>query len=530
MWASGYGCYNFADEKIVADLSFLDGRINSTFPGVSEAAPIEKRTLTHLQKTHLYLCYLLGLFWWLFGIHWFVVKYLILLFLMINALFLYVFFRQSLNCFFSVIVVCFFAIILSSNFHLDLRDVSKAPFYSGTFLLLALLLKHPVRLRNYLALAFSLAILIGIGMGFRRDMLVLAFFAFPILIFCPDAALLFRHRLWASLIYASILILLCIPIGAFSFHEQGQDNIRVICGFSRESEYLLPLGQTSYIKEPIAMIDEYGVIVSQAAAQTSATMPDIYYQKALDTPDADIQFTGAYLNRLLFSFPFDLTIRAFSAVAYITQGRMLPLSGLFRWIAISTPIIIMLLLLLIASRTPWRATLLLYAFLVFCGYVSLQFQERHFFHLLFVPIWIWAVLIYITAKQVRKIFLGGYNIEIFNVPHLLNLCKAGIAWGTIIGLLAAFLLFSIHRFQASKVLAIRDAYENAERTPLSPQISQWNNDLLLGIDINDCTSTTSFLEHDKLIHKTLMLEIVCPAEPFMLGTSYYGAVNLSIAF
>ncbi len=527
MWATGYGCHDFADEKLEADLRVLDKQLINTFPNSTSSAPVEKRPLTHLQKTHLYLCYLLGVSWWLFGIHWLVAKHLILAFLIVNALFLYGFCRQSLNRLLSVIVVCLFVISLSHLHHLDLRDVSKAPFYSGTFLLLALLLKRPVRLYHYLLIVASLSVFIGIGLGFRRDMLVLAVFVFPIILFCPVHTIFLRYRLFAAILYCVILALLALPIDAFSFHERGQDNIRIICGFAGESEYFLPLSQASYMKEPLAMNDDYGLIVSQAAAKTGATMPESQYQGLVGTSDADTLYSGAYLNTLLRYFPFDLTVRAFSAVAYIIQGRILQLSGVFKWAMTLTPIIIALLLLMIASRAPWRATLMLYLLLVFCGYVSLQFQPRHYFHLTFIPIWIWALALYLAVKLLHQL-LRDRNKEVrFYASQFYTLCKNSASWAAVICLLAASLLYGLYRYQESKVLAIRDAYENADRTLITPKISQWDNNLLLGLDISECTSEMDFLRPDQLIHKTLMIEIECTDDPFILGTSYYGYRNLS---
>lgn len=525
MWAAGHGFHEFADPDDNHDRISDNG--GDLLSNAVLASPIEKRALTHLQKTHLYLCYLLGICWRIFGIEWAVAKNLVLFFLVLNALLLYGFCRQTLNRFFSIVVVCLFLMSIGFYGEMDLRDVSKAPFYSATFLLLALVLKQPAILRRYLTVTFALAVIIGIGLGFRRDMLVLAVFVMPVILFCPGKTLLLRYRLSAVVVYLSILTLLALPIDALSFHERGQDNIRIICGFAGESEYFLPISQASYMKEPLAMNDDYGLIVSQAAAKTGATMPKSQYQGLVGTSDADTLYSSAYLNALLRYFPFDLTVRAFSAVAYITQGQILQLSSVFKWAMILTPIVMALLLLMIASWAPWRATLMLYLILVFCGYVSLQFQPRHYFHLTFVPIWIWAVALYLSLKLLHQLFRDRNKEVRFYASHFYALCKNSASWGAVICLLAASLLYGFYRYQESKVLAMRDAYENADRTLIAPHISQWGDNLLLGVDMSECTSETDFLRLDKLIHKTLMIEIECTDEPFILGTSYYGYKNLS---
>ena len=122
---------------------------------------------------HRYLFCTIGVLWRVFGISWHVVTAfrIVLYCAMIGAIFGLM--RLGMGRFWSAAGTFFLAVIpfILSESH-NVRDFGKGPFILIAILAIGYLIKHPVRRAVFFGLATLLGLVIGVGVGFRADVLV----------------------------------------------------------------------------------------------------------------------------------------------------------------------------------------------------------------------------------------------------------------------------------------------------------------------------------------------------------------------
>jgi hypothetical protein len=180
MFAHGHGFVNPVDEEIPALHTFLHPPMHTgASPPVDafgadalpESIPLQPWDM--FQRRQMYLIAAVGFTWLLFGVSWSALAPLYGVLAGLSAAAFYGLFRAGMNRFFAII--CTLVLIVSPvqlHYLVRLRDYSKTPFILGVMLLMALLLLRPVRRSVLLGAAALAGVLIGIGVGFRADVLV----------------------------------------------------------------------------------------------------------------------------------------------------------------------------------------------------------------------------------------------------------------------------------------------------------------------------------------------------------------------
>lgn len=345
---------------------------------------------------HLYLFYAIGWLWRIFGISWIVLKALriALYCVMITAVF------GILRLGMGRILALAGALLLAVSgvmltYSGCIRDFSRAAFVLPAIFIIGYLAKHPVGTSRFLGAAVLLGLIVGVGYGFREDALVCLPPALLVLAFCARPKTVVAHSVWRSMgerLAAMGLLVGCFLLSGWpilnSYHTVPQNVHTFAKGLSTECDDFLGVGRASY--ERVCLNHDFfvdSVIDGYTARQRLSHEP---------WPDNSRQSTGFVFAVARF-FPGDLLTRVYASVLWVLRGDMLVarLGGIPRSdvMTVCMAVCAAAMLLLIAQR-DLRLALLTFALLMyFGGYLSIQAQPRHGFHLCFVPLWVAGFLL-----------------------------------------------------------------------------------------------------------------------------------------
>ncbi len=359
--------------------------------------------LTDFHACHQYLLYLVGAAWRVFGVSWGVFRLVLLLFFCATAAALYGVFRLGMNRWISAAatLLCMFLPGMLATLS-NLRDYSRAFFAFAAIGLLGLMVKRGVTRARLLGSAVLLGLVVGVGLGFRQDILTsIPPALFVILCLAPSAApLRYYWRVAAVGLFLCVLVLSSFPILTAIRQFGPTTSHHIIGGFAVGLEDHLGVGRASY--QHLALCDDRYI-----HATTSS-----YARRALDAgaPVAFLSREAAKAgNRYVFAmaatFPADMLARGYAGVLRILRGpgrdeypsllhdpmsrttwriaRVLSAGG--GAVLCGLAGIALAMLGLSNMRHAWAVLLCVF---YFCGYISLQFQLRHCFHLFFIPFWL----------------------------------------------------------------------------------------------------------------------------------------------
>lgn len=290
------------------------------------------------------------------------------------------------------------ALLLLSPLHLfmlpQLRDYAKAPFLLGAFLTTALLVRHRRRLRTSLLLSAATGLLVGVGFGFRADvMLVIPLFLVTVVVFWPGGP----HRdlgtrALAAAVFLAAFALLSAPVRA-GLPEGGNSAHWAVLGLGTSFTQTLGLEQDLY---------DLGYVYNDTYA-TSLVDAHAYRVEGfrgpvvLSSPKAE-EYGMRLLRDTAATFPADLLARGYAATLHVTA---LPIESASRAVAESSrvagiaaapvgvlaaqrwlaPAVVVLALLVGAARQLRLALLAAFAVMYLGALSALQYDARHVFHL-----------------------------------------------------------------------------------------------------------------------------------------------------
>ncbi len=415
-----------------------------------------------------YMLYTVGYIWKIFGVSWKSLAILILVMLGISAFAVYGISRLAMPVPWSIFVALAFTWNSAVYSQMPLfRDFSKAPFILVTVFLLARSVKKRLALRDYLITAALIGVVLGVGMGFRTDMLILVPLSIVVLLTCrlQHARYLPAFHFVAPLLLVLAFLLASFPVflaHTSAFFETGHD---FLLGFSsrckQEMGTLIP---ASYEKEYLSH-DTYTAWSTMASACDGITMTPVELQQALKREHGGLnEIVETYIRALISVFPADLLTRAYAAVLRCTVGlgsSEVPPAFLFE----STGLLFVLCgLLLVAARDLWLAWQMLLMLSLFCGYTSLQFGLRHAFHTSFVPYWFGCFTLYYVLSWVRSRRKSGVTLWSFSgaLPYI----QRALLWLGISFLAFYVPLMAARWVQHRQVNRVLDSYLSAPRVPI----------------------------------------------------------------
>ncbi|MBI2425726.1 MAG: hypothetical protein HYV27_23065 [Candidatus Hydrogenedentes bacterium] len=411
MMACGHGYVNPDLDKLPELRAFLHPVMSSTespvpaqFDGTTLPADPPVAPLLLYQRQHRYLMMAIALLWALFGIAWSSLAPLYGVLYGVTAIAWYGIMRLGTGRLAAALMTMLLTFSpLQLNNLLRLRDFSKAPFILLTMLLLGTMMKGGWNTRRVLAASAATGVLVGLGAGFRIDV-VICIPAFLVVVWFFLDRRPWLHAGWKTLASALCIALhLLISLPITGPREPDMNAIHYLLGLSKLYDDRLGVGGASY-----QLIHRYLDLEPVALLQSTNLQPQNLASKnfELDTFALEQASTQLLLHHLR-TFPADLVLRSWAAVLRtldelhssldvpapkgidstlgihlftVTSAAAHVLTRYTRYAAIGALILISLGNLRLALGTGF---LLAY----FAGYGAIQFASRHTFHLEFIGFW-----------------------------------------------------------------------------------------------------------------------------------------------
>ena len=300
----------------------------------------------------------------------------------------------------------------------SIRDYSKAPFTLFLIFLLGLLVVRPPSWRRVTAIAVAAGLTLGIGYGFRTDLLIMIPPFLLTLCLCLDAPWRDRLRFAAA---GSAVLLLTFAVSASPIIAAGRSALScqwhtTVLGLGADNTRDLQVEPAHY-----DWLDGYTDEFAYAATTSYAARrhPGLKHV-AYCGPEYD-DVGREFMLDVAAHAPADFIVRAYASALQMVQ---LPL----RWrnppmphvavdyykirkaITSRAPdagIFLVLAAIVLITASSLRLGFFVIGFvLYFGGYPAVQFANRHFFHLEFITWWALGFLVQqiatVVAARVRR--------------------------------------------------------------------------------------------------------------------------------
>ncbi len=457
-WAAGHGLGTTDVDKIPGLSEFIFGEVESfdvsTIPQDVGLVPI-----TSPVRSHLYYVYAVGWMWRLFGVSQDTLILFLILLRTTSTVLIYGIFRIGLGrlgAFITTLITGLSPVLLCET--MLIRDFARAPFLFAVFLVILYMSLCPRSLRAALVLSILLGIVLGIGVGFRSDLLIgLPPVMLTLLFFARiRRERPFRYRAACLMLFLTAFVPLSYPILFSGGMTSDQTPLHaVLLGLSPDMESALEFGDASYEVMPHAVIaDSANLGAVNVYARRSGIKESMLnknsaeYQRYTGNKDTQLLldpyllFNGKVyaenaerlVQDLFFTFPADFVARAWSAVAAI---RNLPeraceqvsqsADALPRWLQVNLGfqrmiarhlatwgLLYVVLVLFALSAKRLSSALFITGMLAwFGGYPSIIYEYRHTFYMGILPIftfmlclnWSLGVVKTLSKEKDRRAFL-----------------------------------------------------------------------------------------------------------------------------
>lgn len=388
---------------------FLQGRVGNF--DCNSILPEQKAVPPDLfQGAHRNLMLTVAGWWRAFGVSWTGLTTLYGMIFGLSAGFTYVLLRTAMQRPLAFLLTCFFILSPPQLFNLPhLRDYIKAPFMLAAIAMIAWLLKGRVQPILMTRLLAATGLFIGIGIGFRIDLIILVPLFVAVILFMQPGPWLpdLRKRL---VVAATFLVCFIVAASPTLISMRGGSNMPhvIILGLMEEFDQRLGIDPAHY-GLGYHYLDMYAnTLVSSFAYGASDVGTAISYPSTL-YDSAGI----SYIVDVYKTFPADIFARYLAAlwrilhlpiVAPVTFEDLYFFYDDYRpqWLMAVThhPVWEIILIATISTCAILIAfksfKLLIAVFLVICylcGYPFLQFGVRHYFYLEVISLWIFGLCI-----------------------------------------------------------------------------------------------------------------------------------------
>lgn len=356
-----------------------------------------------------------------------------------------------------------------------LRDYSKAPFTLALVLILGWIVTGPTRWPRLLALAAAYGTVLGLGYGFRTDLLInLPVLVLTVFAFAPGG--LWRNLLMkaaATAVFLAAFVAMSWPITTAVVAKGGCQWHVALLGLQSPFERQLNLRPAPY-DFGYAYADGYVIRGVQGyARRTQPAGPVPQYC----SHEYDVQ-SGRLLTEIVTTFPADFVARAYASVLQIVGLPSLKLGppmadwnnpvftvrGMLVPTRYARGALFAAAALIIGSVLSVRVGLFLLFFLAyFGGYPAVQFQERHYFHLEFIAWWACGFALQWAAVTLMAYRHGRLDLE----PMVRRLALRGGAVIVLAAVVFVGLLAGARWYQEGQARRLFAAYLDAPKSAVA---------------------------------------------------------------
>ena len=393
MMACGRGfVYTFPQNQVPALTAFLTTRADRF--DCAALPPNIGTTKRGMFYSWVYLMMTVALTWKMIGVSWSGLMLLLAALFGLVVVLVYGLFRLAAD---RTVAIASALMLSVSTLHLanlpNLRDYAKAPFVLALILLLGWLVTGPARARRVLAISGIYGVVLGVGYGFRTDLLINIP---PILIalfgFLPGGLLAnLRLKLAAAVLSLLAFGVTAWPVVRYVATEGGCQWHVMFLGLMTPFDTELGIVPASY---------DWGHNYADTYVWASlGGFPRRGSDGAIGPsycgPEYDA-VTARYVFNLARTFPADFVTRAYASVLRVSnlpldwrraplpayEGRFYERRGkiLESWKG-SGPLLVGVACVLIAATDLRLGLWALFVLLFFGGYPMIQFHNRHHFHL-----------------------------------------------------------------------------------------------------------------------------------------------------
>jgi len=434
------------------------------------------------QEYHRYLIYSVAAIWRFFGVSWDAMKLLILFFFCASVLSVYGICRLAMNPAFSFFAALGFAFAQPVLWTLPiLRDFAKAPFILALIFLLGITVRGKTGTRVYLTVALLAGLLLGIGMGFRRDMMVFL----PVSLFflmvgrIRDTAHPVVIRLGAATALIVLFFISGLPVHKALIRDGYVAAHDTIMGFASYSDHELGLLEPASYEKHYLLNDLFCTLKAHDLARRGVTFPPEVYSKLCNDPDFDFAMKRAYVTEIINTFPGDMLARAYAAVLRMATSIVPAKYALARFVEERGLWFLIAGLLFIAGQTPVRAWLVLVMLCYFCGYTSIQFAFRHAFHMSFIPYFFAGLCFHCLYRGIAAFLPGKLRTRMgLQAPSFAGSLPRAFVRAALWALVTIALFYTplvlARAWQHSRVIALRDSYRDTPLNPIPHRVANWD--------------------------------------------------------
>ena len=348
----------------------------------------------------------------------------------------------------------------------NLRDYAKAPFTLALVLILVALVVWPWRPRTILLLALAYGVVMGVGYGFRTDLLVdIPPLLITVAFFLPGA--IRRNggvKIAAIALFSAAFLVAAWPIVRSVVGSGGCQWHFFLLGFTSPFNEALGVGGGAYDWGHLYR-DEY--MWTRVSSYAARSRPDLGYIEYCSR-EYDVA-SWEYLRQILVTFPADMVTRAYAAVLQVLNlpfARLDPLLAGRAFFPYLGGCLAAFFVLAISWSSLRLALFALFLILYLGGYPAIQFLPRHYFLFEFLG---WTIIASLIEGGVRAVVARARERTAARRPLGPVGSSAGLQRMAIAALVAAVLLVLplvvLRAYQDRRVTRLLESYINAPREP-----------------------------------------------------------------
>ncbi len=509
--AAGNGMVSLPEKGLIPELdAFLEGRAAEFDTSLLADSLVEQeQTGSPWVWSHYYLVHSIAITYRLFGINRWSVLILCGILHVVCAATLYGIFRLGMGR-----VLSFAGGILcaSSPAYLSMcwnpRDFGKAPWILMVILVLGVLIRFRHQGKGLLTYAAILGAIMGIGYGFRQDVIICLIPALAVVLVVArvNTARTFAWRVSAAATMVLLFATLAYPV-LMSKQQLGASvsSHTLIQGLASENEKRMGFGNGSY-EFNLTEYDPYCVGLAQSYAERVGNAPSTILDH---TPAYGRAGMRMFLD-VFFLCPADQISRGLASIA--ATPKLLSSSWgvhpsypnpksdpLDRFERLHAPVSNMLvrcaflctfLGFVFLGMYDLRAALgVAFLFTFFGAYPSLLYVYRHAFHLSFIPYWFTGLSLSFLGGAIRYALMRGRrgNLSEFQwKPNAVRRLGLGLSVVFASAFLALGLLGIILLVQRTNLERMVDRYGVAQLEPLTVEREKKEDGVLLSLPQSIC--------------------------------------------
>jgi len=408
------------------------------------------------QRSWLYLVTSVGLAWKVLGISWSGLGPFFGLLLAATAVLAFAIGRLILGriaAALCAVVMCVSPLQLANL--PNLRDYAKAPFTLALLWIVIALVLQPRRRRDVLLLAACAGLVIGVGYGFRTDLIIdIPLFLITVALFLPGGV--------ARNLPLKAAAIACFALG---FVAAGWPIITTIVASGGCQWHVALLGLTTPFDDALGVTGgSYGwghlyndnYIWATVASYAARVQPERGYIEYCSPAYDGVSWE--YLWRIVRTFPADFVTRAYAATLHVLN---LPFDRFVRFQYVG-----LVMTAIVVGAASWSSVRLalfaVFVILYVAGYPAIQFLPRHYFPFELIG---WVVLAWVVERSVRHAVAVVRGASAWPAIDRMRLRRTAACAVAVVAALAA-LLYAPRAYQARSATRLLDAYAGARTSPL----------------------------------------------------------------